>query len=82
MGGSVSPGRAGRKRVMEVYRTHPADPGVRRRTRIVLLRANRWNWPTIASALYCSSRMMDRCKKRLMADGLDALTEKCRQTAA
>lgn len=77
MDGSVSLGRSERKRVMALFRTHP-DPDVRRRTHIVLLLADGRSWSTIASTLYCSSRTIDRWKKRFAEGGLDALLEERR----
>ena len=72
MEGSVSLGPAERKRLMEMYRRHP-DPAVRRRVHIVLLLWDGWSWSSIESALYCSSRTIDRWKKRFEAGGVEGL---------
>ena len=72
MEGSVSAGPAERKRLLAMYRRHP-DPEVRRRAHIVLLLVDGWSWSAIASALYCSSRTIDRWKKRYEQGGTEAL---------
>lgn len=72
MEGSVALGRAERKRLMEVYRKHP-DPEVRRRAHMLLLLSDGWSWSCIESALYCSSRTIDRWKKRYEQGGVEAL---------
>lgn len=77
MDGSVALGPVERKRLMEVYRKHP-DPEVRRRSHIVLLLADGWSWSSIAAALYCSSRTIDRWKKRYERGGVEALQEERR----
>lgn len=77
MEGIVGLGPAGRKRLMEMDRRHP-DPAVRRRAHMVLLLGEGWSWSSVQSALYCSSRTIDRWKKRFEAGGLEALTDKRR----
>jgi len=74
MEGSVSPGPAERKRLMEMFRKHP-DAAVRRRAHIVLLLADGWSWSLIALVLYCSSRTIDRWKSRFAQGGVEALLE-------
>ncbi|MBU1693424.1 MAG: IS630 family transposase [Verrucomicrobia bacterium] len=72
MDGSLSPGPAGRKSLMNLYRKHP-EPAVRQRAHIVLLLCDGWSWSEIESALYCSRRTIDRWKKRFEEGGADAL---------
>jgi len=72
MDGSLALGPTERKRLMEVYRKH-SDPEVRRRAHIVLLLSDGWSWVSIASALYCSSRTIDRWKRRFETGGVEAL---------
>lgn len=67
MDGSVSLGRAQRKRFLEVYRRH-SDPANRQRAHIVLLLADGRTWSDIASALYCSTRTM-RARCGVSTDG-------------
>jgi len=74
MEGSVSLGPAGRKRLMEVFRKHP-DPQVRRRAHIVLLLADGRPWSLIEAMLYCSSRTIDRWRKRFEEGGAAALSD-------
>jgi len=74
MEGSVSLGPAEHKRLMDVYRKHP-DPEVRRRAHILLLLADGRPWSLIAAMLYCSSRTIDRWKKRFEEGGVEALGE-------
>jgi putative transposase len=77
MDGSVSLGRAERKRLLEVYRKHP-DPAVRQRAHVVLLLADGWSWSSIVSVLYCSTRTIARWKQRFLEGGVDALLEERR----
>jgi len=72
MDGSLAWGPAERKRLMEIYRKHP-DPEVRRRAHIVLLLSDGWSWASITAALYCSTRTIDRWKRRFEQGGLEAL---------
>lgn len=72
MEGSVSLGPAERKRVMDLYRRH-CDPAVRQRAHVILLLADRWSWSQIVALLYCSTRTVDRWKKRFEAEGIDGL---------
>ncbi len=74
MEGSVSAGPAEGNRLMETYRQHP-DPDVRRRARLVLLLADGRPWSLIAAMWYCSSRTIDRWKRRFQEGGVEALVE-------
>jgi len=74
MEGSVSPGPAERKRLMEMFRKHP-DPEVRRRAHIVLLLADGRSWSLIAGMLYCSTRTIGRWRRRFEEEGVEALVE-------
>ena len=72
MDGSVSLGRAERKRLLEMYRRSP-DPAVRLRSHIVLLLAEGQTWATIAAVLFCSTRTIARWKERFETGGVEAL---------
>lgn len=72
MEGSISLGRAERKRLLELYRKHP-DPAVRKRGHMVLLLADGHPWSLIVTVLYCSTRTIARWKERYEAGGLEAL---------
>lgn len=77
MDGSVSLGRADRKRLLGFYRRSP-DPAVRLRAHIILLLADGWAWATIAAVLFCSTRTIARWKRRFDQGGLDALVGETR----
>ena len=77
MDGSVSLGRAERKRLLEMYRRSP-DPAVRLRSHIVLLLAEGQTWATIAAVLFCSTRTIARWKERFETGGVDALVTETR----
>ena len=72
MEGSVSLGRAERKRLLEGYRRSP-EPAVRLRAHIILLLGTGYPWALIAAMLFCSSRTIDRWKKRFEVGGVEAL---------
>jgi putative transposase len=72
MDGSVSLGRADRKRLLDFYRRSP-DSAVRLRAHIILLLSDGFAWATIAAVLLCSTRTIARWKRRFEAGGLDAL---------
>jgi transposase len=74
MEGSVSLGRAERKRLMELYRKHP-DPAIRQRAHMVLLLDDGRSWSDITKILYCSTRTLARWKPRFLQGGVDALVE-------
>ena len=71
-GGHFGLGSAGRKRLMEMVRRHP-HPAVRLRAHIMLLLEDGWSGSSVQSALYRSSRTIDRWEKRFEAGGLEAL---------
>jgi putative transposase len=77
MDGSVSLGRADRKRLLEFWRRSP-DSAVRLRAHIILLLADGCTWATIAAVLFCSTRTIARWKRRFERDGLDALAGETR----
>lgn len=61
-----------RTKLLHYYRNHH-DPSVRARAHIILLLADGYPWATIEAMLYCSSRTIDRWRKRFEAGGMDAL---------
>lgn len=77
MEGSVSLSRAERKRVMDAYRSHAA-PDVRRRCQIALLLDDGRSWSQIVQYVYCSTRTIDRWKRRFEQGGVEALFEERR----
>jgi putative transposase len=66
-----------RQDLLDRYRKDP-DPEVRFRAHILLLLAEGYPWATIAAMLFCSSRTIDRWKKRFEHEGIEALTGKKR----
>ncbi len=72
MEGTITLGRKERKEALRVYRSHP-DPAVCKRAQIILLLAAGWSWSHVRSAMFCSSRTIDRWQKRYQEDGLEAL---------
>lgn len=72
MDGSLALGPAERKRLMAMFRKHP-DPEVRRRAQMVLWLEDGWTWSQVAAGQYCSSRTIDRWKKRYEQGGVEAL---------
>ncbi len=72
MDGSIALRRRERKALLEVYRGHSA-PAVRKRAQIVLLLADGYAWSLIGAVLFCSTRTIDRWKRRYEQDGIDAL---------
>jgi putative transposase len=77
MDGSVSLGRAERKRLLDLYRRSPV-PAVRLRSHIVLLLAEGLSWAMITTVLFCSTRTIARWKRRFEQGGVDALLEETR----
>src|SRR5262245_61136761 len=61
-----------RKKLLHYYRQHP-DPSVRARAHIILLLADGHTWSVIEGMLLCSSRTIDRWRKRFEAGGIDSL---------
>jgi transposase len=57
---------------MAVFRSH-RDPAVCKRAQIVLLLATGWSWSQITRAMFCSTRTVDRWKKRYAGGGIEAL---------
>ena len=62
-----------RHQLLRTYRTDP-DPGLRFRSHIILLLAEGRPWAEIQAFLFCSSRTIDRWKKRFDEHGLEGLT--------
>jgi putative transposase len=63
---------AQRKTLLRYYRRH-SDPAVRQRAHIILMLAEGYPWSLITSALFCSSRTIDRWKRRFEDGGVDAI---------
>lgn len=63
---------AQRKTLLHYYRRH-SDPAVRQRAHIILMLADGHSWALIASVLFCSTRTIDRWKRRFEDGGLGAL---------
>jgi transposase len=61
-----------RKKLLRYYRHH-LDPSVRSRAHIILLLADGHSWGSIEDMLFCSSRTIDRWRKRFEEGGVDAL---------
>jgi putative transposase len=61
-----------RRVLLDRYRRDP-DPGVRSRCHILLLLADGYTWEEVGTALYCSSRTIDRWVKRFPEEGLEAV---------
>jgi transposase len=61
-----------RKKLLHYYHSHP-DPSVRSRAHIILLLADGHPWTSIETMLFCSSRTIDRWRKRFENGGIDAL---------
>jgi len=74
MDGTITLRSSERKTLLEHYRRNP-DPAVRLRAHIVLLLAAGYPWQTIAAMLFCSTRTIDRWKKRFKAGRVAALLE-------
>ena len=64
---------AQRDELLQVYRKDP-DPELRFRAHLILLLAEGYTWDTIEAMLFCSSRTLDRWKKRFEAEGVEGLT--------
>src|SRR5262245_41548268 len=62
-----------REDLLRIYRKDP-DPELRFRAHIILLLAEGWRWEIITTLLFCSSRTIDRWKKRFDAEGIEGLT--------
>ena len=62
-----------RDELLQVYRKDP-DPELRFRAHLLLLLDDGYAWDTIEAMLFCSSRTLDRWKKRFEAQGIEGLT--------
>src|SRR5512143_3075413 len=62
-----------RDELLQIYRKD-TDPELRFRAHIILLLAEGHTWDTIEALLFCSSRTLDRWKKRFEAQGIEGLT--------
>ncbi len=62
-----------RDELLSIYRKDP-NPELRFRAHIILLLGAGHPWDTIEAMLFCSSRTLDRWKKRFQAEGLAGLT--------
>jgi putative transposase len=58
---------------LQVYRKDP-DPELRFRAHLILLLAGGYTWDIIEAMLFCSSRTLDRWRKRFEAEGIEGLT--------
>lgn len=72
MDGTIAPGWRERKRALDVFRSH-SDPAVCKRAQIILLLATGWSWSQVQRVMFCSTRTIDRWKKRYADGGLEAL---------
>lgn len=72
MDGTIALGEKERKRLLKLYRSS-RSPAVCKRAQIILLLANGASWSTIATVMLCSTRTIDRWKKRFEAGGVEAL---------
>ena len=61
-----------RDELLQTYRKDP-DPELRFRAHIILLPGQGHPWDTIEAMLFCSSRTVDRWRKRFQAEGVDGL---------
>lgn len=59
--------------LLRIFRKDP-DPELRFRAHIILLLLEGYSWETITSMLFCSSRTVDRWKKRFAEHGIEGLT--------
>src|SRR5512135_2925871 len=62
-----------RAELLQVYRKDP-DPELRFRAHLILLLAGGYTWDIIEAMLFCSSRTLDRWRKRFEAEGMEGLT--------
>jgi transposase len=62
-----------RDELLRIYRKD-TDPELRFRAHIILLLAGGYTWDTIEAMLFCSSRTLDRWKRRFEAEGVEGLT--------
>jgi len=62
-----------RDELLTLYRKDP-DPELRFRAHIILLLGEGHPWDTIEAMLFCSSRTVDRWRKRFRAEGVPGLT--------
>jgi putative transposase len=67
---SVTQGQ--RELLLQTYRKSP-DPEVRFRAHIILLLAEGYTWEEIAAVLFCSSRTIDRWRRRFEGAGIEGL---------
>src|SRR4051794_2483023 len=68
---SVTQGQ--RELLLRTYRKDP-DPEVRFRAHIILLLAEGYTWERISAVLFCSSRTIDRWRRRFEGAGIEGLT--------
>lgn len=62
-----------RNTLLDYYRSPFSDPALRLRAHIILLLAGGYPWATIAAVLFCSSRTIDRWRKRFTQGRAEAL---------
>lgn len=62
-----------RDELLQIYRKD-TNPELRFRAHLILLLAGGYPWDTIEAMLFCSSRTLDRWKKRFEAEGIEGLT--------
>src|SRR3954453_15239551 len=62
-----------RDELLTLYRKDP-DPELRFRAHIILLLGEGHAWDTVETMLFCSSRTVDRWRKRFQAEGIPGLT--------
>lgn len=80
MANSIGMTAAQRQALIEQYRKG-ADPRVRLRAHIILVRAQGYSWAVITSVLFCSTCTIARWKSRLEREGLGAVLEPTRPPA-
>ena len=59
--------------LLRIYRKDP-EPELPFRSHLILLLAGGYTWDTIEAMLFCSSRTLDRWRKRFEAEGVEGLT--------
>lgn len=73
MDGTIALRERERNRILALYRSS-RSPVVCRRAQIILLLSSGLSWSMIASVMFCSTRTIDRWKKRYESGGIEALT--------
>jgi len=73
MDGTIALRERERKRILALYRSS-RSPVVCRRAQIILLPSSGLSWSMIARVMFCSTRTVDRWKKRYESGGIAALT--------